>query len=77
MGSTVGGVVAIAKYCWMELVAKAKFTGVDIISNGSHTTQCALLNLLVAFTENGSIGGEPILCDSFCVLIMIANILME
>jgi hypothetical protein len=41
----------------MELVAKAKFTVVvEIISNGSHTTQCELLNPLVAFTENGSIG---------------------
>ena len=77
MGSTLGGVVAIAKYWWMELVAKAKFTVVKIISNGQHTSQCALLNPPVAFMENGSIGWEPILCDSLCVLIMIANILME
>jgi len=45
MGSTLGGVVALAKICLMELVAKAKFTVVvEIISNGSHTTpRCLIL----------------------------------
>ena len=65
MGSTVGGVVAIAKYCWMELVAKAKFTVVEIISNGSHTTQCALLNPPIAFVEMEALAENQFFVTAF------------